>query len=43
MVQVAVYQNMLYELDTKLSIMNKTSVKTLKAVTHLKYTVAILT
>ena len=43
MVQVAAHQNMLYGLDTKLLIMNKTLVKTLRALTHLKFTVAILT
>ena len=43
MVQVAVHQNMLYELDTKLLIMNKTLVKTVRPVAHLEYTFAILT
>ena len=43
MVQIAAHQNILYELDTKLLIMNKTLVKILRAVTHLQYTVAIFT
>ena len=43
MVQVTVHQIMLHELDTRLLIMNKTLAKTLRAVTNLKYMVAILT
>ena len=43
MIQIGEYQEVLYELDTRLLIINKTDMSAMQTVSYLRYTITILT